>query len=218
MTDRTAFLAAIKAAPHDDAPRLVYADWLEEHGDGERAEFIRVGCESAGGPNWKDCPDCNGFPKVGPCGLTNYFRDCFSCPSRYKELRERERDLLRANVNRWAADLPILTSPTECECKWQRGFIADLSLTAADWLQHGDAILAEHPVRSVRLTTAPTFAGEWTRTTDGETETFTNARWPGVMFHLPPVLPYTLVGQINVPEELLADAGLRAASFGFRPE
>src|SRR5262249_48056502 len=26
----------------DDAPRLVYADWLDEHDDPERAEFIRV--------------------------------------------------------------------------------------------------------------------------------------------------------------------------------
>src|SRR5262249_44868579 len=30
-----------------DAPRLVYADWLEEHGDAARAEFIRVQCELA---------------------------------------------------------------------------------------------------------------------------------------------------------------------------
>src|SRR5579884_1935214 len=37
-----AFLAAINAAPRDDAPRLIYADWLDEHGDPERAEFIRI--------------------------------------------------------------------------------------------------------------------------------------------------------------------------------
>lgn len=42
MTDRDAFLAAIHAAPDDDAPRLVYSDWLEEHGQPERAEFIRL--------------------------------------------------------------------------------------------------------------------------------------------------------------------------------
>ncbi|HVK11359.1 MAG TPA: TIGR02996 domain-containing protein [Gemmataceae bacterium] len=41
------FLATIRAAPDDDAPRLVYADWLDEHGDGARAEFIRVQCELA---------------------------------------------------------------------------------------------------------------------------------------------------------------------------
>src|SRR5262245_17812978 len=47
MPDADAFLAAIRAAPADDAPRLVYADWLDDHGQPERAEFIRVQCELA---------------------------------------------------------------------------------------------------------------------------------------------------------------------------
>ena len=47
MSDASALLAAIRAAPEDDAPRLVYADWLEEHGQPERAEFIRAQCELA---------------------------------------------------------------------------------------------------------------------------------------------------------------------------
>lgn len=36
------FLQAILAHPADDAPRLIYADWLEEHGDSDRALFIRL--------------------------------------------------------------------------------------------------------------------------------------------------------------------------------
>src|SRR6185369_6554512 len=36
-----ALLDAVLANPADDLPRLVYADALEEAGDGERAEFIR---------------------------------------------------------------------------------------------------------------------------------------------------------------------------------
>lgn len=47
MPDAAPFLAAIRAAPDDDAPRLIYADWLDEHGQPERAEFIRVQCELA---------------------------------------------------------------------------------------------------------------------------------------------------------------------------
>jgi uncharacterized protein (TIGR02996 family) len=43
--DERALLNAIIAAPDDDLPRLVYADWLEEHDRAERAEFIRVQCE-----------------------------------------------------------------------------------------------------------------------------------------------------------------------------
>jgi uncharacterized protein (TIGR02996 family) len=41
MTDRAALLAAICAHPDDDTPRLVYADWLDEHGQGKRAALIR---------------------------------------------------------------------------------------------------------------------------------------------------------------------------------
>ncbi|MBN9120375.1 MAG: TIGR02996 domain-containing protein [Planctomycetes bacterium] len=36
------FLHAICADPEDDTPRLVYADWLDENGAPERAEFIRL--------------------------------------------------------------------------------------------------------------------------------------------------------------------------------
>jgi uncharacterized protein (TIGR02996 family) len=44
---RDDFMRAVRARPADDAPRLVFADWLDEHGDACRAEFIRVQCELA---------------------------------------------------------------------------------------------------------------------------------------------------------------------------
>jgi uncharacterized protein (TIGR02996 family) len=47
MNPEEAFLADILENPEDDAPRLVYADWLDEHGEGERAEFIRTQIELA---------------------------------------------------------------------------------------------------------------------------------------------------------------------------
>jgi uncharacterized protein (TIGR02996 family) len=50
MTDRDALLRAICDAPDDDAPRLIYADWLDEHGDPLQAEFIRVQIELARNP------------------------------------------------------------------------------------------------------------------------------------------------------------------------
>ena len=46
MSHDDAFLQAIIANPDDDAPRLLYADWLEERGD-PRGEFIRVQCALA---------------------------------------------------------------------------------------------------------------------------------------------------------------------------
>jgi uncharacterized protein (TIGR02996 family) len=42
MTDREALIAAIAASPADDLPRLVFADWLDDHGDPAQAEFIRA--------------------------------------------------------------------------------------------------------------------------------------------------------------------------------
>ena len=44
--DEEAFLFEIAANPDSDAPRLVFADWLEERGD-PRSEFIRIQCELA---------------------------------------------------------------------------------------------------------------------------------------------------------------------------
>ena len=44
MSDRDALYRSILAHPNDDTPRLVYADWLQENGRTEEAEFIRVEC------------------------------------------------------------------------------------------------------------------------------------------------------------------------------
>ncbi len=40
--EEVALLKGIVANPGDDAPRLVYADWLDEHDHSARAEFIRT--------------------------------------------------------------------------------------------------------------------------------------------------------------------------------
>jgi uncharacterized protein (TIGR02996 family) len=40
--DHLPFLRAVMANPDDDLPRLVFADWLDENGQPERAEFIRL--------------------------------------------------------------------------------------------------------------------------------------------------------------------------------
>lgn len=50
MDQQEAFLRAIAAAPDDDVTRLVYADWLEEHGELRKAEFLRLECE------WRTLP------------------------------------------------------------------------------------------------------------------------------------------------------------------
>ena len=173
MTDADtgrALLAAVLAAPDDDTPRLVYADWLTEQGDGERAEFVRVQCELArtlagGGPG------CNCAGVRDPnhvCRQTVWI-------DRAEELRRRERelwpaalfsilDVLRPAVPDFAAvvykedERPSFT-PRKPELYVRRGFIESATCSAADWLSHADAILCEHPVRDVTLTTIPLLEG-----------------------------------------------------------
>jgi uncharacterized protein (TIGR02996 family) len=51
MSDHDPFLLTILDNPHDAGPRLVYADWLEEHGDTHRAQYLRLDCERVGLPD-----------------------------------------------------------------------------------------------------------------------------------------------------------------------
>jgi len=50
MTRDDAFLQSIIESPEDDTPRLIYADRLDDHGQAERAEFIRLQCRLATTP------------------------------------------------------------------------------------------------------------------------------------------------------------------------
>jgi uncharacterized protein (TIGR02996 family) len=45
--ERDGLVAAIRDEPEADGPRQVWADWLEEHREGARAELVRVQCELA---------------------------------------------------------------------------------------------------------------------------------------------------------------------------
>ena len=76
------FLAEILANPHDDVPRLVYADWLEEQGH-PRGEFIRIQCELAAGVEGEE---------------------------RRIDLQVRERDLLDEFDEEWAGTVPSLVT------------------------------------------------------------------------------------------------------------
>lgn len=78
MNDDQPFLDAIRESPDDDAVRLVYSDWLEDHGDAARAEFVRTQVELARG---------------------------VADEARRDLLRRRERELLLANERKWLGAL-----------------------------------------------------------------------------------------------------------------
>jgi uncharacterized protein (TIGR02996 family) len=78
MTDEKHFLQAIIDNPDDDSFRLVFADWLEEHGQSDRAEFIRLQVQMAQRPQ----------------------------PPELASLSDRTRKLLQAHGKEWGADFP----------------------------------------------------------------------------------------------------------------
>jgi uncharacterized protein (TIGR02996 family) len=120
-----AFLSAIIEAPDDDGPRLIYADWLEDHGQPERAEFIRVQVELARLPQ----------------------DDALGAVTRRGELEARERALLRRRERGWLGPLRKRAK----KWKFRRGFVEEVEVEAGDFLAHAAAILALAPVRRVDL-------------------------------------------------------------------
>jgi uncharacterized protein (TIGR02996 family) len=123
MTHEEVFLQDVLENPDDDAPRLVYADWLLDRGDADgagRAEFIQLQCALA-----RPGPDA---PRAA--------------------LRARERGLLDAHHRDWAAPLARMG----CTCwAYSRGFVEGVALPAAAFLAHVPALARAAPVRHLKL-------------------------------------------------------------------
>jgi uncharacterized protein (TIGR02996 family) len=122
VAEEAAFLQTIVDNPDDDTPRLIYADWLEEHGD-PRAEFIRVQCELARLPD-----------------------ESFDNPD-WRVWKTREHQLRSAYEKEWAGPLLKLTTSRE----FHRGFIDDIAVEAPTFLRQGDAIFHSAPITKVRI-------------------------------------------------------------------
>jgi uncharacterized protein (TIGR02996 family) len=133
------FMRAIRAAPDDDGPRLVYADWLEENGEPARAEFIRVQCARARLPA--------GDARAG-------------------DLNGRAQALLAENWEAWVGLLRRvagrsagLTGETwilgdyhpDGRWRFRRGFVEELSLTPDVLLEHADELFGVAPLRRLNL-------------------------------------------------------------------
>jgi uncharacterized protein (TIGR02996 family) len=148
--DWQAFVAAVREAPDEDTPRLVAADWLDEHGEHARAELVRVQCALARlvfGPltGWALRP--------GESYAALHSRllcECDSCQTA-KPLRGREAELLGGpNPRPFAANVWAI---------YARGFCEHVRLPWEEWRDRGDQLLRREPVRAVDLLTPP--SGHW---------------------------------------------------------
>jgi uncharacterized protein (TIGR02996 family) len=123
MNHEQAFLQAIRETPDDDAPRLIYADWLEEQGGAARAaraNFIRIQCRLAE------------LPEDDPV------RD---------RLEDDAADLLTEHENEWTQPLHDIAE----DWRFSRGFIEHIRIRGENLLRHAEKLFDFAPLRSLQL-------------------------------------------------------------------
>lgn len=147
---------AICERPHDDTPRLILADWLEDNGQTEWAEFIRVQIAKATRP-------CHAF--MYSCYEHG---DTCRCDT---GLNAREDELIRFNTSGWLQEgLPeelldgfgtwrqewttkIISKRSACrDLTFHRGMINEISLSLKAFLKHAKDLFTEHPITKVVIT------------------------------------------------------------------
>lgn len=166
MTDRESFLKKIIDFPDDDTPRLVFADWLDEHGESERAEFIRVQIKLAVmQPTMADVRKSENllkrYRKGAPVPLKAKTPAVLILKSKIL-LESRQPGTCAGDCSDntfaaaryvWAGPVAKLNDPDQNGWEFSRGFVDSVICTWSDWLAHHAAILAATPLREVRLTT-----------------------------------------------------------------
>src|SRR4051812_42470214 len=132
MTDRDALLKAVLANPEEDTPRLALADWLDEHGEPDRGEFIRTQIELHRQREAEaDLPTLS-LPAHGWCGPPQrYYRPTPLAPAARVALLEREESLLKTHAEEWSAGLPKYAGGVE----FRRGFVGRVSVPLAAFMK-----------------------------------------------------------------------------------
>jgi uncharacterized protein (TIGR02996 family) len=177
------WIATIAANHDEDVPRLMCADWLTDHGEDDRAEFIRVQCELARTPKVVHyaerhgktlsdyrCEWCNslfGFPSDEPfilmCPKCKEGRTSVRQKTQYAEstwgLNNREQELWKSlhflpeTVGAWTTLGVPANYSSQFSAGLRRGFVERITGPTLNWLTHADAITPYHPVKRVKLTT-----------------------------------------------------------------
>jgi len=142
MTPDAALLQAILTDPSDDLPRLAYADWCEEHGHTDRANFIRAQLALFHGPRgYKTEQEC-------PRSLRHHWRED-------RDLYRRVEEQCKPGPDQIAQDLfgkPSAEVEFEFTVDFERGFLFRIETTQAAFLEHAERIFRRCPVEWAVLT------------------------------------------------------------------
>ncbi|MBL9038847.1 MAG: TIGR02996 domain-containing protein [Archangium sp.] len=126
---------AIFARPDDDAPRLVYADWLTERGD-PRGELIALQCARA------RAEATTREVRAGALGLQPRDSDDLA-----EATATREAELLALHGETWLAGVPR----SAVQVRFARGFIHELTVLDARTMAPLDALFAREPIERLRF-------------------------------------------------------------------
>lgn len=132
-TDATgaALLANITDNPADDTIRLVYADWLEEQGDHQRAAFLRA--------------HVNAHDTDATEAAWVMFRYGWLGGEPFRD-RLYRREPGSNTATDATHDSPDAYSPQGFGFTLDRGLLAAMSCDSNTWLDHGDRIRAHNPL------------------------------------------------------------------------
>ncbi len=234
-THEAAFMAEILASPTDDAPRLLLADWMDENGQPERAEFVRVQVALS-----RPCP----LGRSDAYHVDDVCEPCHALRLRERELLGRTESMTTRQVYepeyswlpapiRYLFEMGPREGRHDRFWKWRRGFVEGVECTAANFLAHADALTVAAPIREVRLTTWPEVAlftydgsGQVARVqgikaqyqpssieSEGDMgRHLLRLEWPRINFTLPPVVGWnTDAGDIGESLRALRDQFIRDA-------
>jgi uncharacterized protein (TIGR02996 family) len=149
MREEDAFVHTIIKAPDDDGTRLVFADWLEERGEPERAELIRVECQLerllANSPN-RYALECRARQLLRFSDGVFLFARHLSAT-----LEARDRELLSAHGTQWARPVRALVD----HFGFRRGFVEEVGIRGPAFLDAGEELFRLAPVRHVNFSDVP---------------------------------------------------------------
>jgi uncharacterized protein (TIGR02996 family) len=149
MDHDDAILRAIIEDPDDDAPRLVYADWVDERGQPERAELIRVECQLGrllGSGPIRHHLECRARQLLCISDGVFKFEGHLSEP-----MEARDHELLAAHGARWAEPLHGLVD----YLGFRRGFVEEVGIRGRAFLGAAGDLFRFAPVRHASFSRVP---------------------------------------------------------------
>ncbi len=145
MSDGEALRRAVLAEPDEDTPRLIYADWLDENGQGDRAAFIRDQIEAV---------------RADPFGVQSRNASKRAAELRKKHRTEWWRPIREACQRQYPDFVAVQVSEAQANplpdvvpvlVQFERGFVEHLTTHPDVFCRVAESVLVTEPIQSLKL-------------------------------------------------------------------